>query len=39
LFFRLRIGVAQPGVRGLQLDASQPSPLWNIEELDFAAPS
>lgn len=39
LFFRLRIAVAQPGVRGLQLDASQPSPLWNIEELDFAAPS
>lgn len=38
LFFRLRIGVAQPGVRGLQLDASQPSPLWNIEELDYAAP-
>lgn len=38
LFFRLRIAVAQPGVRGLQLDASQPSPLWNIEELDFAAP-
>ena len=38
LFFRLRIGVAQPGVRGLQLDASQTSPIWNIEELDYAAP-
>lgn len=34
LFFRFRVGVARPEVRGLRLDASAASMLWNIESID-----
>jgi peptide/nickel transport system substrate-binding protein len=36
LFSRLTIAAAQPNVRNIQLDPSQPSALWNVYAIDMA---
>ena len=36
LFTRLRLAATTPDVRNFRLDATQPSDLWNVFELDLA---
>ena len=35
LFLRLRIAAARPQVQNFALDSTQPTPLWNIAEIDL----
>jgi peptide/nickel transport system substrate-binding protein len=38
LFFRVKAGVARPGVQGYRLDSTAQSDLWNLEVIDLAGP-
>jgi len=38
LFMSLRIGLARPGVTGLQMDPTSPSELWNVERMRTVGP-